>query len=122
MSVKEAAIQMLRVADGAMSAQEISDRILAEGLWQTSGKTPHATVAARLYSDIKKHGDASPFVQVGKNMFGLRDGVVVAESSEPKPAKRLPRSRNRPRSTPSPTRRRRCWSSSATRSRCTTGR
>lgn len=88
MSVKEAAIQMLRVADGAMSAQEISDRILAEGLWQTSGKTPHATVAARLYSDIKKHGDASPFVQVGKNMFGLRDGVVVAESSEPKPAKK----------------------------------
>lgn len=40
MSVKEAAIQVLRDADGALSAQEISDRILAEGLWQTSGKRP----------------------------------------------------------------------------------
>ena len=90
MSVKQAAIQVLRGADGALSAQEISDRILAAGIWQTSGKTPHSTVAAQLYTDIKKYGNASPFVQIGKNMFGLRDGVVVAESSGPKSTTEAP--------------------------------
>lgn len=81
---------MLRDAGGALSAQEISDRILAEGLWQTSGKTPHATVAAQLYTDIKKRGDASAFIQVGKNMFGLRDGAGVPEPIKPKPKKAVP--------------------------------
>lgn len=85
MSVKQAAIEVLSRANEALSAQDITDRILAEGLWQTNGKTPHATVAAQLYSDIKKRGDASPFVQVGKNMFALRDGEGVSESPIPKP-------------------------------------
>ena len=79
MSVKQAAIQVLRDANAALSAQDISDRILAAGQWKTSGKTPHATVAAQLYTDIKKHGAASPFVQTGKNMFGLRDGVATSK-------------------------------------------
>lgn len=90
MSVKEAAIHVLRDANAAMSAQEISDRILADGLWQTKGKTPHATVAARLYTDIKKRGESSPFVQVGKNMFGLRDGAPVPELIKPKHKKTAP--------------------------------
>ncbi len=97
MSVKHASIQVLREANGALSAQQIADQILARGLWQTSGKTPQATVAAQLYTDIKKHGDASPFVQVGKNLFGLRDGAAVAEPSGPKPAKKAP---TKPRAKP----------------------
>ena len=50
-------------------------------MWQTQGKTPHATVAAQLYTDIKKHGDDSPFIQVGPNTFALRDGVSVSPKS-----------------------------------------
>lgn len=90
MSVKEAATQVLRDAKRALSAQEISSRILAKGLWQTSGKTPHATVAAQLYTDIKKRGGASAFMQVGKNMFALRDDAAVPAPIKPKPKKAVP--------------------------------
>jgi restriction system protein len=87
MSVKQAAVQVLQKTGGPLSAQEISDRILAEGLWQTNGKTPHATVAAQLYTDIKKHGDASPFIHVGPNTFSLRDGAAVTAPTESKPTR-----------------------------------
>lgn len=48
MTVKEAAIEVLRQAGKPLSAQEISDRMIEGGLWEPGGKTPHATVAARL--------------------------------------------------------------------------
>jgi restriction system protein len=41
-----------------------------------------ATVSARLYADIKKNGDASPFAHVGPQTFALRPGVVPAASQE----------------------------------------
>lgn len=74
MNVKDAAIQVLRDAGEPLSAKEIAKRTMSLGLWQTTGKTPHATVAARLYSDIKTRGDKSPFVQAGPNAFALRSG------------------------------------------------
>jgi restriction system protein len=77
MSVKDAAIHVLKAAGEPLTTQELTDRILAEGLWATSGKTPHATVAARLYTDIQRHGEASPFIQTGPNTFGLRDGTKL---------------------------------------------
>ncbi|GAB6166181.1 hypothetical protein JCM19992_21810 [Thermostilla marina] len=77
MGVKQAAIQVLTEAGGPLTAQEITERILAQNLWQTRGKTPHATVAAQLYSDIKKRGDDSPFIQTGPNTFTIRDGVEL---------------------------------------------
>jgi restriction system protein len=77
MSVKDAAIQVLQDAGGALTAQEIAERVLAGGLWQTSGKTPHATVAAALYTDIKRHGGGSAFTQPGPNTFALRNGVAT---------------------------------------------
>ena len=54
MSLLDAAIQVLEEADNPLRAKEITERILSKGLWKTSGKTPAATVSARLYSDIKK--------------------------------------------------------------------
>jgi len=73
MSVRDAAIRVLQEAGGPLHAKEIAKRLLAKKLWQTSGKTPAATVAARLYMDIKKNGDKSPFVLVGSQTFGLRE-------------------------------------------------
>ncbi len=78
MGVKEAAIEVLRQAGRPLSAQEITEQMLSQGLWQTEGRTPAATVAARLYSDIKQHGQQSPFVQTGPNTFGLRDAAAPA--------------------------------------------
>ncbi|MCL4742295.1 MAG: restriction endonuclease [Phycisphaerales bacterium] len=88
MSVKQAAIHVLGAAGGPLSAQEIAERMLAERLWKTDGKTPHATVAARLYSDIKQRGDQSPFVQVGPGRFGLRDGVKPSPRTTGRQSKR----------------------------------
>ena len=87
MNVKQAAIQVLRDADEPLTAQEIADRILAGGLWQTRGKTPHATVAAQLYTDIKRHGVASVFIQAGPNTFSLRSHVDIPESVQPRAPK-----------------------------------
>ena len=46
MNVKEAALQVLRDAGGALRVHEISDRILAEGLWQTKGQEVAEALAA----------------------------------------------------------------------------
>ena len=73
MGVRDAAIKVLKEADGPLHAREITKRILSQGLWETNGKTPAATVSARLYSDIKKNGDDSPFILTGPQTFGLKE-------------------------------------------------
>jgi restriction system protein len=77
-TARDAALVILKDAGRPLSAKDIAEQMLRTHLWRTRGKTPAATVAARLYSDIKKHGDASPFVQVGPNTFGFREGAVDA--------------------------------------------
>lgn len=72
MGVKDAIITVLEEAGDALHTQEITDRILSKGLWKTSGKTPAATVSARLYSDIKKMGEDSPFILHAPQTFGLK--------------------------------------------------
>ena len=83
MGIREAVIQVLREAGEPLHAQEITERILTQGLWQTSGKTPAATVSARLYSDIKKHGDASVFKSVAAQTFCLRDQCMGVMDEKP---------------------------------------
>lgn len=82
MDVKTAAIQVLQQAGTALHAKDIAEQIMAAGLWQSEGKTPDATVSARLYSDIKSNGDKSPFVKVGPRIFTLRDSAVIPNDSK----------------------------------------
>ncbi|MDW7644870.1 MAG: HTH domain-containing protein [Desulfuromonadales bacterium] len=77
MDVKTAATQVLQQAGTALHAKDIAEQIMAAGLWQSDGKTPDATVSARLYSDIKNNGDKSPFVKVGPQTFALRDSTEI---------------------------------------------
>lgn len=86
MGVKTAAIQVLQQAGTALHAKNIAEQIMAAGLWQSEGKTPDATVSARLYSDIKSNGDKSPFVKVGPQTFALRDSAEIPSSAVPVPA------------------------------------
>ena len=60
MKVLDAAILVLRESDTPLHVNDITNRILSRKLWESSGKTPTATVGARIYSDIKKNGDVSP--------------------------------------------------------------
>jgi restriction system protein len=83
MGVKTAAIQVLQQSGTAMHAKDIAEQIMAAGLWQSGGKTPEATVSARLYSDIKSNGDKSFFVKVGPQTFALRDSAEIPSSTVP---------------------------------------
>ena len=84
MNVREAVILVLEESGSPLPANEITKRILSRKLWDTSGKTPAATVGARIYSDIKKNGDASRFVLHAPSTFGLRKtdspGKAAAEN------------------------------------------
>jgi restriction system protein len=86
MDVRTAAIQVLQQAGTALHARDIAERIRAAGLWQSKGKTPGATVSARLYSDIKHKGDRSPFIKVGPQTFALRDSTGISSGAGPIPA------------------------------------
>lgn len=71
MNVLDAVHAVLLVAGSPLSATVITQRMLDLGLWATNGKTPVATVSARLAVDIKQHGPASRFRRVGKGLFTL---------------------------------------------------
>ena len=71
MSVLLAAVQILKKSGSPLHAKDLASQMIAEGLWKSDGKTPAATVSARLYSDIKNNGDKSPFEKVGPQIFTL---------------------------------------------------
>ena len=88
MSVLSAAIQVLKEAGKPLHATEIAERILKADLWKSDGKTPEATVGARLYTNIKKNGDKSPFIKVGPQIFALRESGLGSVQS---PGEETPR-------------------------------
>jgi hypothetical protein len=71
----------------------IAEKVISGGIWKSSGKTPEATISARLYSDIKKKGEASAFVKLSPQTFALRDSSMEAinSGSIPTPAKEAPK-------------------------------
>jgi len=72
-SFKNAAYQVLKLKNKPSKKRN---------LITSTGKTPEATMGAQLYTDIKKFDDKSPFVQLGRNRFGLREwdiGVLKDE-------------------------------------------
>ena len=72
MNALDAAILILKEAQHPLYVTEITRRMIDAGLWQTRGKTPAATVGARIFTDIKNKGDNSPFVKVAPQTFALR--------------------------------------------------
>lgn len=54
-----------------MSAKDMAMCLLEAGTWKPPGKTPDATLGARIYMDIKKHGESSRFAKAGKELLNL---------------------------------------------------
>lgn len=52
--------------------REITRRVLSRGYWRTDGRTPEATVSARLSVDAKRAGAASRVIRLGKGIVTLR--------------------------------------------------
>ena len=80
MNLLDAAAIVLADAGGALHYQEIVQRILQRGLWQTEGRTPARTMNAGLVTDIKKRGAKSRFQHVGPGMFTLSSGNAMIVS------------------------------------------
>jgi hypothetical protein len=76
---KSVAYEILLREQKPMSAKELTDIGLMEGLLTTKGKTPDATMGAEIYKDIIQQGDSSPFVKVDKGIFGLKDWEATSE-------------------------------------------
>ena len=66
----------------ASCAGEIARAALRRGLIQCHGKTPEATMASALYSDVKRKEGASAFVRPHEGLFGLREWLRCSAFSE----------------------------------------
>ena len=67
----DAAAQILTKAGRPLSTKEMVERMLAKGLWRTTGKTPAATIYAALLRHIQKNGADSRFRKVDRGRFEL---------------------------------------------------
>ncbi len=63
---------------------EITERIISEGLRQNLGATPSATVNAQISSSIKHDGGSSPYLRVSKGTFAMRAGASGVPIVSPK--------------------------------------
>jgi len=71
-SFRLGAYSILKRENKPLNAKDIVAIGLEEGLFSTSGKTPHNTLAALLYCDIKKNKE-SLFTKVKAMTFGLKE-------------------------------------------------
>lgn len=74
------AVEAIRIvladADDALHYKEITQHILEQGLWKTTGATPDATISAALAVNIKNKGEAADFIRTQPGYYTLnRDGL-----------------------------------------------
>ena len=86
MDLLKAIAEVLKSADEPLHVAVIVEKVIGGGLWKSSGKTPQATIGARLYSDIKKKGEASAFVKVSPRTFALRNSLAKSNVALAVPA------------------------------------
>src|SRR6266540_1777785 len=71
MTVLDAVAKVLDETPEGLHYREITQRVIAQGLWSPAGRTPEATVASRLTSEIKKKGIDSRFRRVSPGVYAL---------------------------------------------------
>ncbi len=77
MTAIEAAFKVLYEAGAPLNYREITNRVLAQSLWTTAGKTPWDTIHKTLSDDIKNRGSSSKFVHPGPGLFALNPEVTT---------------------------------------------
>ena len=71
MSGLDAAAQVLAEAGEPLDAKTMVERMLEKRLWETKGRTPHATIYSGLLRHIQKNGDASRFRKAERGKFAI---------------------------------------------------
>ncbi|WP_139556097.1 HTH domain-containing protein [Methylotetracoccus oryzae] len=77
---KKAIDKVLSSSPTPLHYNEITERIISEGLRRNLGATPAATVNAQISASIKHDGLSSQYIRVSKGTFAMRsvsDGTVV---------------------------------------------
>jgi len=69
----DAAIQVMKAAGKPMNCKDIVKVILEKKLWETTGKTPDATLYSSILRDIQKKGAEARFKKVDRGQFALTD-------------------------------------------------
>ena len=67
----DAATQVLGQVGEPMSCKAIVEKMLAEKLWQTTGKTPQATIYAAIVREIAAKGNQARFKKTERGKFTL---------------------------------------------------
>lgn len=72
MNLTEKITNILKEHPNGLHTKEITKQLINQNLWTTKGKTPSATIAARIYTNIKEKGEQSPFTQTAPQTFALK--------------------------------------------------
>ncbi len=88
-SFKEAAIEILKKAEKPLHYKEITELALSRRLLESDGKTPWATMMARLSTDIKENGEKSLFFRTEPGHFSIRKHVSVKAKTQKLKVKNL---------------------------------
>lgn len=73
MDFKSAAKEILREAGRPLHYGDITEIALQQGYLESAGATPHNTMRARLYTDVRDNPE-SHFVRTAPGIFSLKDG------------------------------------------------
>ena len=73
MTFTDAAYRILKDNKEPMHYKKITEQALKRDYIETEGKTPEATMTARISHEIKKKGEKSRFVRAGRGIYGLKD-------------------------------------------------
>ena len=65
----DAAVKVLREAGKPMHCQDIVKKVLAKGLWTTTGQTPHSTLYAAVIREIAAKGKDARFRKTDRGQF-----------------------------------------------------
>lgn len=60
---------ILSESPSPLRAEQITEELFKRQLWNSTSKTPVASVAAAIYLDIKNNSKETPFVKIDKNLF-----------------------------------------------------
>lgn len=82
MTALEAAAEVLRRAGTPLHIEDITDRMLESGLWQTQSKTPRGAVGDCIVEDIANKGELSMFRRAGPRVYGLNTAVSSGSTGE----------------------------------------
>ena len=67
----DAAVQVLGQTGEPMNCKQIVEKMIADKLWQSTGKTPAATISAAITREIAAKGEAARFRKVAPGRFTL---------------------------------------------------